>query len=109
MNRAQIEAAAIRVVEAMREKWVPNPETRYKTSTGNMAFNALQYRVEGDRFIVYINTDIAPYFPYTDEPWTAPRWDWKKNPNEGWTRRFADEFVRRFNAEIKGVVKNVIV
>ena len=32
-------------VEEMRPFFVPNPETRGKTSTGNMAFKALQVRV----------------------------------------------------------------
>lgn len=27
---------------------------------------------------------IAPYMPYTNEPWLSPRWNGKQNPNEGW-------------------------
>lgn len=109
MTRAQVIAACIRVVERLRKTaFVPNPRTRYKPggSTGNMAFNALRYRVEGDRLIVYIDEGIAPYFVYTNEPWTSPVWGGKKNPNEGWWRRFCDEFARRFAAELKGEVKN---
>ena len=106
MTRAQIVAAATRAVESMRAEWVPNPRTRYKTSTGNMAFNALRYREEGGQFVIYIDESIAPYVPYTNEPWLSPRWNGKKNPNEGWWRRFCDEFARRFAAELKGEVKN---
>lgn len=106
MTSEQVIAAAIRVVEAIRTGWVPNPKTRYKTSTGNMAFNALQYRREGNTFVIYVDDRIAPYVPYTNEPWTAARWHGKENPNEGWWQRFYEEFYRRFAAEINGEIKH---
>lgn len=105
MTREDIKAAAIRVVESIRADWVPNPVTRYKTSTGNMAFNALRYEDEGDRFVIYMDESIAPYVPYTNEPWLAKKWNGKKNPNEGWWLRFCEEFSRRFALELKGVIK----
>lgn len=108
MSREQIKAAAIRVVESMRAEWVPNPKTRYKPggSTGNMAFNALRYEEEGNSFVIFIDDSIAPYVPYTNEPWLSPKWNGKKNPNEGWWQRFCAEFARRFAAELKGEIKN---
>lgn len=105
MTRAQIVAAAIRAVESIRAEWVPNPRTRYKTSTGNMAFNALRYQEEGGRFVIYMDESIAPYVPYTNEPWLSPRWGGKQNPNEGWWQRFCEEFARRFAAELRAEVK----
>ena len=110
MTRAQVIAACIRVVERLRKTaFIPNPRTRYKPggSTGNMAFNALRYRVEGDRFIVYIDEGIAPYFVYTNEPWTSPVWGGKKNPNEGWADLFAKEFERLLAEELKGEITDV--
>lgn len=106
MTRTQIVAAAQRAVESIRADWVPNPKTRYKTSKGNMAFNSLRDQEEGDTFVIYMDECIAPYVPYTNEPWLSPRWNGKKNPNEGWWRRFCDEFARRFTAELKGEIKN---
>ncbi len=102
MTRQEIVQAAAAVVEEMRADWVPNPNTRYKSSTGNMAFNALKYRVEGDAFIVYIDDAVAPYFPYTEYPWTSPRRNGKRNPNEGWVERFQDEFARRLAQRLGG-------
>ena len=108
MTNAQIVAAAIRAVESIRADWVPNPKTRYKSggSTGNMAFNSLRYQQEGDKFVIYMDESIAPYVPYTNEPWISPRWHGKKNPNEGWWQRFREEFSRRFAAELNGEIKH---
>lgn len=52
MTRNEIISAAIATVEEIRAEFVPNPSTRYKKggSTGNMAFNALRYRIEGNEF-----------------------------------------------------------
>lgn len=105
MTRQEIIKACIAVVEEMRADWVPNPKTRYKTSTGNMAFNALKYREEGNAFIVYIDDAIAPYFPYTEYPWISPRWNGKSNPNEGWVERFQEEFARRLAQRLGGKIK----
>ena len=95
----------LRVMQA-HGNWVPNPRTRYKPggSTGNMAFNALQSRIEGDRLIIFVSESVAPYFPYTNEPWTAPRWHGKKNPNEGWVQKFNQEFARRLANRLKGEI-----
>ena len=70
----------------------PNRETRYKPngSTGNLAFNAVKKRFyRGRNFKTWIDEDIAPYAPYTNEPWLSPHWKGKKNPNEGWFERTA--------------------
>lgn len=67
MTRNEIISAAIATVEEIRAEFVPNPSTRYKKggSTGNMAFNALRYRIEGNEFIAYIDESIAPYVWFT--------------------------------------------
>lgn len=39
---------------------------------------------------------IAPYMPYTNEPWLASRWNGAQNPNEGWwneTIEFIVEYI----------------
>lgn len=99
-----------RIINAIIQTWremrislyVPNPRTRYKTSTGNLALNALRYRFHGDMVEIYIDKAIAPYVVYTDKPWTSKKWNKKKNPNEGWWGRFCDEFMRRLTKKLKG-------
>ena len=84
--------------EMQEEKWVP-----YKT--GNMALNALKIKIEGDNLFVYFDNQIAPYVPYTNEPWIALKWHNKKNPNQGWWDRFVAEFAKRLANKLKGVIK----
>lgn len=93
--RKQFFSVCIEIVESMRADFVPNPRTRGRTSTGNMAFNALQYRIEGNAFIVYVDEKIAPYVWYTIKPWLSPKWHGKKNPNQDWDKAFAQEFAYR--------------
>ena len=98
MTRQDIINAAISVVEDMRGEYVPR-------DTGNMAYDALEYYMEGNDLIVRVNPDIAPYVPYTNEPWVSPKWHGKKNPNEGWWQRFCEEFAKRLAKAIRGTIK----
>lgn len=99
--------AVVRVGEQLRPtKFIPNPTTRGKTSTGNMAFQSFKdNEVHGDEMLVHIDQDIAPYVPYTNEPWIAAFWGGRKNPNEGWWQRFVEEFANRLAAELGGVLE----
>ena len=107
MTKQQVIDAVVTVVEEIRADWVPNPDTRYKEggSTGNMAFNALRYEITTDTVRIYVDEAIAPYVPYTNEPWISPRWHGKKNPNEGWWQRFVEEFNRRLVNKLHGVIR----
>lgn len=106
MTKQEVINACVATVEDMRPTiYVPNPKTRGKTSTGNMANNALRYEVVGDSFHVYIDDEIAPYCYYTNEPWLSTKWNGKKNPNEGWWERFCQEFSRRLAKRLKGNLK----
>ena len=44
-----------------------------------------------------VDESIAPYVPYTNEPWISEKWNGKKNPNEGWFER-ATGFVATYIA-----------
>ena len=96
---------------------VPNPKTRYvayytnaygnrqRGSTGNMAFNASKLEfTTPDIAKIYVDKRIAPYVPYTNEPWVAAKWKGHKNPNEGWFKRAAEivalSIARSINGEI---------
>lgn len=58
--------------------------------TGNLAYNAIRGEyVDENTFTIYINESIAPYMPYTNEPWVAERWKGKTNPNEEWFQNAA--------------------
>ena len=107
MTRQDIIDAVVSVVEEMRAEYVPNPETRYKKggSTGTMAFDALRYDIYDDMVDIYVDPKIAPYVPYTNEPWLSDRWNGKPNPNEGWWQRFADEFAKRLATKLRGELR----
>lgn len=98
MTRQNIIDAVIQTVEELRKDYVPR-------DIGNMAFNSLKYKVEGNYVIIYIDTNIAPYVPYTNEPWISPKWNGKKNPNQDWWDVFANEFIQRFNTRLRGTIK----
>lgn len=58
---------------------------RAPKDTWNLASNALRVEWHGDDEVqIYIDESIAPYMPYTNEPWISPKWKGKQNPNEGW-------------------------
>lgn len=98
MTRHEIINAAIIAFEGLRNELIPR-------DTGNMAYNALKYKVEGKYMIIYFDTNVSPYIPYTNEPWLSPKWKGKKNPNEGWWDVFATEFINRFNTTLRGRIK----
>lgn len=53
--------------------------------TGNLRYHAIKYEfIDAKTCKFYVDEDIAPYMPYTNEPWRAERWKGAKNPNEGW-------------------------
>lgn len=97
---------------------VPNPKTRYlpyyinaygnrcKGSTGNMAFNAsiLSFPDSKTGKIV-VDEKIAPYVPYTNEPWISPKWKGHKNPNEGWFDKSAEMVAKNLAKYVKGDLK----
>lgn len=98
MTKQQVISIAIGIVNEMRMEWVPR-------KTGNMAIDALQYSVENDVLDIEVKDSIAPYVPYTNEPWLSDKWHGKKNPNEGWWQRFVDEFTNRLATRLKGEIK----
>lgn len=97
MTRQEVVNIAISIVEEMRKDWVPR-------DTGNMANNALKYKVEGKYMIIYFDDKVAPYVPYTNEPWISEQWHGKKNPNEGWWDSFATEFANRLAGKLGGKI-----
>lgn len=60
--------------------------------TGNLRYNAIRFEfINDNKFVIRVDRRIANYMPYTTEPWEAERWQGKKNPNEGWWDKTAQE------------------
>lgn len=72
--------------------------------TGNLRYNAIRVEMPNDKtFVIYVDENIAPYMPYTNEVWrqkiikmgnflpgkVVERMRTWKNPNEGWFDRAA--------------------
>lgn len=83
MTDADFKAACELVFETIRQM--------APYDTGNLARNAIKLEfVSGKVARIYVSETIAPYMPYTNEPWISPHWNGKKNPNEGWFDASAD-------------------
>ena len=81
--------------------------------TGNERYNATLYaNLGGGHLVIYVSGDgengIAPYAPFTNEPWLSPRFNGKKNPNEGWWDRFVEFVVNYVQTALGGEVKHSI-
>lgn len=98
MTKQEVITIALGIVDEMRDEWVPR-------KTGNMALNALRYSATNDLLDIEIDPNIAPYVPYTNEPWLSDKWNGKKNPNEGWWQRFVEEFTKRLTTRLKGELR----
>ena len=99
MSPQEFEQACLLCVRKLREL-APK-------KTGNLAFNAIQFQfVDENTCEIYVNEEIAPYMPYTNEPWISPYWGGKKNPNEGWFDRAADTIASLCAQAVKGDLKN---
>lgn len=103
ITQAQIENVLQAALEAGRPL-IPK-------DTGNMRLNAALIDNEGGgHWVIYISGDgthgIAPYAPFTNEPWVSPRWNGKKNPNEGWWDKFVDFIVNYIQNALGGEVEH---
>ena len=72
--------------------------------TGNLAFNALKIEFPSTGVCeIYIDESIAPYMKYTEFPWISPKWNGKKNPNEGWFEHAAITIYLTLLEELNGM------
>lgn len=114
MDSLQFRSMCQKLFAEFRDKFVPNPKTRYepyvnaygnkvKGSTGNLAFTASQIGFPSEDVCeIYIDEKIAPYMPYTNEPWVSPYWQGKKNPNQGWFDRAAATLANMAAIQLNG-------
>lgn len=75
---------------------------RSPIDTGNLRYNSMKiaFSNNGNECRIFVDEDIAPYMPYTNEPWISPKWHGKKNPNEKWFDNAAVAVIERFLAKI---------
>lgn len=74
--------------------------------TGNLANNSIKIEFQDENTCkIYIDEAIAPYMPYTNEPWIAERWQGKKNPNENWFDYAVQDIVEFLASRTKGELK----
>ena len=76
--------------------------------SGHLADNGVRIEYPSPNICrIYVDTTtMAPYMPYTNEPWISPKWNGKKNPNEGWWQGTLPMVCNIIAQELKGVIKN---
>lgn len=73
--------------------------------TGNLRYNAIRVEFPSPQECrIYVDESIAPYMPFTNEPWVSPKWNGKKNPNEGWWQDAVDYIAETIAEKLKGTV-----
>jgi hypothetical protein len=81
-------------------------QRRAPIDTGNLRYNAVSYVYKSDdEFVIFVDEDIAPYMPYTNEPWLSDRWKGAKNPNEKWWDKLTKEIADFVAMEVGGQTK----
>lgn len=74
--------------------------------TGNLAYNAIRMVYFDNEAHIIIDDAIAPYMPFTNEPWTSPKWHGKKNPNQNWFDKIALTIIASIAIRLNGDVQN---
>ena len=67
--------------------------------TGNLAYNAIKYRIEGKNLVIYVDEEVAPYMACTNERWVNRP---GKNPNEKWWQEAIEFIIKYLAQELKG-------
>lgn len=92
--------------ERIRRSFLRAVAVARKTSpydTGNLRTKGVK-QIIGGEMKIYVDTNIAPYMKYTNEPWSnfAPPLRGKENPNEGWWEKAAEEVAYSMAKDLKG-------
>lgn len=108
---ARIKIAMEKALWVVRENYIPRTPTAFlkhpnSAVTGNMKYNATKIDYLSDNVSkVFVDDNIAPYVPYTNEPWISPKWKGAKNPNENWFAKFVEEYAKQLAIELHGKLK----
>lgn len=98
MSDSEFEALVFEAVMMLR--------LRAPIDTGNLAYNAIKVdRTGPNEWTIWVDESIAPYMPYTNEPWISAKWHGKQNPNEDWwdeaVRFISGYLAEKVNAELR--------
>ena len=76
--------------------------------TGNLRHFGMRSSVTNAKEVdIYVDTAVAPYMKYTNEPWNsfgAPL-QGKQNPNEGWWEKAAEAAARTLAQYVGGTLQ----
>lgn len=76
--------------------------------TGNLKHNAIKLDYLGNGvYRLYVDENIAPYMPYTNEPWISPKWKGTPNPNEYWFENAESKIAHKIAKSLKGKLKKI--
>ena len=99
---------------AIIEECVALIKLRAPKRTGNLAYNAVKYgNTASHVWEIWVDgtppdEGVAPYMPYTNEPWVSEKWrnrktgEMRRNPNEGWFDRAVKECMELIAARLGG-------
>ena len=77
MTKTQFERLCYEALELVRQ--------RCPRDTGNLRTHGINaVWIDEETFFIYVDEDVAPYMPYTNEPWISDKWKSASNPNEAW-------------------------
>lgn len=110
MDNAKLISKADKVLWQLRTSDIPrrknvvlkHPERK---TTDNLKNNATKMEFYGRSTRIFIDENVAPYAPYTNEPWESPKWKGAKNPNQGWFDEFAIRFIERLAQKLHGQIR----
>ncbi len=74
--------------------------------TGNLHDRGLiKQQVSNNSMGVVLGGRDAPYGPITTLPWISPRWNGKRNPNEGWAKLATNVAAQEIASKIGGKIE----
>lgn len=74
-------------------------------ASGTLVNDALKLEYGDGYFRLYVDENVAPYMPYTNEPWISPKWRGRKNPNLYWFDAAVEACMAMLEADLHGVVR----
>lgn len=99
VSAADFQAACELVLEELR-KMAPY-------DTGTLAKDAITIEFSNpNECHIYVDESVAPYMPFTNEPWISPKWNGKQNPNQDWWQTACEYIMYLFQDLLGGDLKN---
>lgn len=78
---------------------------RVPYDSGNLRNSATYVKKNSENEVqIFVDSEIAPYVVYTNEPWISPKWKGKENPNEKWFERAVEMVAQELAAMLGGTL-----